>query len=378
MVENYGERRTILIPLMRTAPYAATFATETTTCAHGHMRTWAQADMSNVYYPDYLQLDKILGAQALESDKHGVKAHDEMLFIVIHQAYELWFKQILHEVSSVMEMFSNHQVDDNGGELNIAVHRMQRVKTILGLLVHQMDVMETMTPLDFLDFRDLLRPASGFQSMQFKILEARLGLRMESRFGKSYYTSQLKPEHKAEIDALETMPTLLDLVNKWLERMPFLEERYWAQGERQFFQRLEDLYTASLVQGETENAALWKAIFVTGSPERRLSPAAARSALFIMLYRDEPIFQQPFRFLEVLLDIDAGMASWRSRHINMVHRMIGLRVGTGGSTGKAYLKGAMDSHYIFSEIADLSSFLFERRKLPALPNELKSALGFRG
>ncbi len=334
--------------------------------------------MSNVYYPDYLQLDKILGAQAPESDKHGVKAHDEMLFIVIHQAYELWFKQILHEVGSVIDLFADHHVDDNGGELNIAVHRLQRVKTILGVLVHQMDIMETMTPLDFLDFRDLLRPASGFQSMQFKVLEARLGLRMEARFGKQYYTSQLKPAHKAEIEALETLPTLLELVNAWLERMPFLDKRYWPDGEAGFFEQLEKIYDASLVQGEEANAALWRSIFVEGTAERRLSPAAARSALFIMLYRDEPIFQQPFRFLEVLLDIDAGMAAWRSRHINMVHRMIGLRVGTGGSTGKAYLKGAMDSHYIFSEIADLSSFLFERRKLPPLPQQVKEALRFKG
>ena len=161
------------------------------------------SNMSSVYYPDYLQLDKILGAQAPESRKAGNEAHDEMLFIVIHQAYELWFKQVLHEVGSVIDMFADENVDDNGGELNIAVHRLERVKTILDLLVKQMDVMETMTPLDFLDFRDLLRPASGFQSMQFKILEARLGLRMEARFGKQYYTSQLTPAHKAEIDALE-------------------------------------------------------------------------------------------------------------------------------------------------------------------------------
>ncbi len=333
--------------------------------------------MSSVYYPDYLQLDKILGAQAPESDKHGVKAHDEMLFIIIHQAYELWFKQMLHETSSVIDMFADRHVDDNGGELNIAVHRLERVKTILGVLVHQMDVMETMTPLDFLDFRDLLRPASGFQSTQFKILEARLGLRMEARFGKQYYTSQLKPEHKAEIDALESLPTLLDLVNAWLERMPFLEQRYWPMDEAPFFDRLEKLYTSGLVQGEEGNAALWRTIFVEGSSERRLSPAACRSGLFIMLYRDEPIFQQAFRFLEALLDIDEGLAAWRGRHINMVHRMIGLRVGTGGSTGKAYLRGAMDKHYIFSEIADLSSFLFERRKLPELPATVKEAVRFR-
>ena len=332
--------------------------------------------MSNVYYPDYLQLDKILGAQAPESDKHGVQAHDEMLFIVIHQAYELWFKQVLHEVGSVIDMFADHHVDDNGGELNVAVHRLERVKTILGVLVHQMDIMETMTPLDFLDFRDLLRPASGFQSMQFKILEARLGLRMDHRFGKQYYTSQLKPEHKSEIEALENAPTLLELVNAWLERMPFLQDQYWPAGEATFFERLEALYNSTLVKGEEGNAALWRALFVEGDANRKLSPAAARSALFIMLYRDEPIFQQAFRFLQALLDIDEGLAAWRSRHINMVHRMIGLRVGTGGSTGKAYLKGAMDSHYIFSEIADLSSFLFERRKLPKLPEKLRNALGF--
>ncbi len=333
--------------------------------------------MSNVYYPDYLQLDKILGAQEPESDKLGKPAHDEMLFIIIHQAYELWFKQVLHEVDSVIRMFADHHVDDNGGELNIAVHRLERVKKILDVLVHQVDIMETMTPLDFLDFRDMLRPASGFQSMQFKILEARLGLRMEARFGKNYYTSQLKPEHKAQIDALEAIPTLFELVNAWLERMPFLEPRFWPTKEVPFFSQLEKTYTESLVKGEEGNAALWRTIFVEGSPERRLSPAACRSALFIMLYRDEPILQQAFRFLDMLLDIDTGLAAWRSRHINMVHRMIGLRVGTGGSTGKAYLKGAMDSHYIFQEIADLSSFLFERRKIPALPRDLSDALRFK-
>ena len=330
----------------------------------------------SVYYPDYLKLDTLLNAQELESVKHGRPAHDVMLFIVIHQAYELWFKQVLHEVGSVMAMFADEHVDDNGGELNIAVHRLQRVKTILGVLVHQMDIMETMTPLDFLDFRDMLRPASGFQSMQFKVLEAKLGLRMEKRHGKQYYTSQLKPDHKAEIEALEGEQTLLELVNGWLERMPFLEERYWLKDGKPFFQRLEEQYVSSLVQGEEGNAKLWQDIFVTGSADRALSAKACRSALFIMLYRDEPIFQQAFRFLEALLDIDEGLAAWRGRHLNMVHRMIGLRVGTGGSTGKAYLRGAMDSHYIFSEIADLSSFLFERNKLPELPAELKKAVGF--
>ncbi len=333
--------------------------------------------MANIYYPEYLQLDRILSSQELESDKLGKHAHDEMLFIIIHQAYELWFKQVLYEVESVAEIFNEGNVDDNSGELNIAVHRMRRVNAIVDLLVKQLGILDTMTPLDFLDFRDMLRPASGFQSMQFKILEARLGLRMEDRFGKQYYTSQLRAEHKAQIEELENKTTLVELVNAWLERMPFLDEKYWPGGET-FFGQLEALYVGSLVQGEEQNAKLWKDTFGTGGADRKFSPKAARSALFIMMFRDEPIFQQPFRFLDSLIELDNGMARWRARHVDMVHRMIGLRLGTGGSTGKGYLRGAMDHHYVFKELADIGSFLFERRKLPALPPVLKRAMEFRG
>ena len=131
------------------------------------------------------------------------------------------------------------------------------------------------------------------------------------------------------------------------------------------------------MQGEEGNVALWEKLFETGDG-RRLSPAAARSAVFIMLYRDEPILQMPFRLLERLLDIDEALATWRYRHMSMVHRTIGLRVGTGGSTGKQYLAGALGSHHIFQELADLSSFLFERRRIPPLPAALRAALRFNG
>ncbi|MBS1582932.1 MAG: tryptophan 2,3-dioxygenase [Bacteroidetes bacterium] len=331
--------------------------------------------MSNVYYPDYLQLDTILGAQAPESDKAKVEAHDELLFIIIHQTYELWFKQVLHEVGSVVDIFKDGHVDDNSGELNIAVHRLHRVTVILQTLVKQLDILETMTPLDFLDFRDLLRPASGFQSMQFKVIEATLGLRMEQRHGKQYYTSQLRPEHKAMIEALEGKPTLLDLVNAWLERMPFLDPRYWP-GEASFWDRLKATYESSLAPEEKGNMKAWAERFEEEVPGRRLSPAAARNAVFIMLYRDEPIFQQAFRFLDVLLDIDEQLATWRSRHLSMVRRMIGVRMGTGGSTGSGYLKGALDSHFIFNEIAELSSFLIDRHRLPKLPDGVRTAMAF--
>src|ERR1051325_4191563 len=113
--------------------------------------------MSKMYYSDYLQLNKILNAQSPESNKHQTPAHDEMLFIITHQAYELWFKQIIHELNSVRQIFSN-PINDNSPGMQIAVHRLKRIVTILTLAVEQINVMETMTPLDFLDFRNLLRP----------------------------------------------------------------------------------------------------------------------------------------------------------------------------------------------------------------------------
>src|SRR6202000_1467481 len=118
-----------------------------------------------VHYSDYLQLEKILGAQQPESDKLGVHAHDEMLFIVIHQAYELCFRQLLYEVDSVAGILGQPRLNDISPELQTIVHRLPRCVTILKVLVHQIDIMETKNPMDFQDFRDLLRPASGFHRL---------------------------------------------------------------------------------------------------------------------------------------------------------------------------------------------------------------------
>src|ERR1700759_1167177 len=178
--------------------------------------------MSNpVHYSDYLQLEKILGAQQPESDRLGIHAHDEMLFIVIHQAYELWFRQLLFEGDSVTAILGQPALHDNSPELQTIVNRLSRCATILKVLVHQIDIMETMTPMDFLDFRDKLRPASGFQSWQFKLLEARLGLKYEHRYGKEYYVSQLRQPEIDRIKSAEREASLLQLLNGWLERMPF-------------------------------------------------------------------------------------------------------------------------------------------------------------
>lgn len=337
-------------------------------------------------YHDYLQLDKILSAQFPESDKQQLPAHDEMLFIVIHQAYELWFKQLHYEVDSIQAIMNKRSLNDNSPELQRVVHRLGRCVSILRLLVHQIDIMETMTPMDFLDFRDMLRPASGFQSWQFKELEAKLGLQFEYRHGKEYYTSQLRTEHVEVIKKAEAGNSVLNLVNEWLERMPFFaEETNWLgfpvavplEDIHPFWAEYRFRYEQSLAEAEKGNLAAFDETFIHAVPgSATLSAAAARSALFIMLYRNYPMLQLPFQLLNSLLEIDEQLSSWRYRHMNMVHRMIGTRIGTGGSSGKDYLKAAADKHYIFRDIARLNSFLIEGRRLPVLTPAMEKRLGF--
>lgn len=335
-----------------------------------------------VYYSEYLQLGKILTAQQPESDKEGIKANDEMLFIIIHQTYELWFKQILHELNIVRQIFKQDNIHNNTPDIYNSTHRLKRICTILEIAVNQMGILETMTPLDFLDFRDLLRPASGFQSIQFKIIEASLGLNYEHRHGKSYYLSQLTPEDIDLVKKAETEKSLLYLINQWLERMPFVKNKaYWEENEDHgFWKRYRAAYVHSLSEGELQNTKVFDSIFIDDADYpagRSFSADASRNALFIMLYRDQPLLHLPYELLSTLLEIDELLSMWRHRHIHMVQRTIGKRVGTGGSTGAEYLRGAADSHYVFKELAELTSFLLPRHLLPKLPDRVIHDLSYR-
>lgn len=354
------------------------------------------------YYPSYLQLEKILDAQAPLSFAEGqTPAHDEMLFIIIHQAYELWFKQILFELEFVKKVFSKEKVDDNSEDLNLCRHRLNRVVRILELLNQQITVLNTMTPLDFLEFRNLLTPASGFQSKQFRLIEATLGLQMDKRHHHDYYKRTNEGGFtQKDFDAIESTEhaeSILQLVNRWLERMPFFDEKYWAAYKKisdnavtphAFWNDYRYLYQQSLTEREQHKLhdfdSQFLGIEVVGedlSADRQasnngMSDKALRSALFIMLYRDFPVFQTSFQILDTLIEIDHWLAGWRHKHYVMVRRMIGMRVGTGNTTGAGYLEGAVQQHYIFKELASLSTYLIERRKLPKLPEELIKALGF--
>lgn len=352
-----------------------------------------------LYYTDYLQLDRLLDSQQRKSEEYGAPAHDEMLFIIVHQAYELWFKQILFEVDSVIGLLSSDPVDER--HVGVCVSRLNRVIEIQKILIDQLRVLETMTPLDFLEFRDYLFPASGFQSIQFRMLEIRLGLQSDARlrYNHAAYHSRVSAAHREMLIAAEQEGTLFSALENWLERTPFLETgsfRFWEHyreavremlaHDRAVIENNPTLTAEEKVAQLEEHARTadhFDAIFdaekhsaLQEEGERRLSHRATLAALFISLYRDQPILAMPYRLLATLVDIDELFTTWRYRHALMVHRMIGTKIGTGGSSGYHYLKSTAESHRIFRDLTNLSTFLIPRKALPELPPELRRGLGF--
>ena len=178
---------------------------------------------STIHYESYLNLNKLLDAQHPRSEALQDKAaHEEMLFIIVHQSYEIWFKQIIHELESVLEMFKKDNVDEKS--IGIAIARMNRVIIIFKLLIDHIPIMESMTPLDFLDFRNYLFPASGFQSYQFRKVENLLGLPEDERmtYAGHHYAAFFSDEQKEELDFIANSKNLFAAVQDWLERIPFL------------------------------------------------------------------------------------------------------------------------------------------------------------
>jgi tryptophan 2,3-dioxygenase len=352
-----------------------------------------------VYYHEYLQLDSLLGSQAPESAKRGDEAHDELLFIIVHQAYELWFKQIIHELRAVHAVFSQEIVPER--EMGRVVLHLERVVAIQRLLLEQLDVLETMTALDFLDFRDDLVPASGFQSMQFRLIENILGLRYEQRMqiNDAPYTSRFSADHRRVLEASQDQASLFDLVEAWLERTPFLhfgEFDFWTAYQEAIQQVLASdralieahpNLTAEGRKNELDRfdatAATFDSLFIEEAYDelrragtRRFSREAFLAALLINLYREEPILQGPFRVLRALMDVDEGFTTWRSRHAIMVMRMIGSKIGTGGTSGHDYLGETARRHRVWTDLFDLSTFFIPRSRLPELPATVTDAMRF--
>ncbi|XP_071786743.1 tryptophan 2,3-dioxygenase-like [Asterias amurensis] len=356
----------------------------------------AEDDDPAMHYHKYLHLEKVLGSQHLQSEKEGSKVHDEHLFIVVHQVYELWFKQMLYEIDSVRSLLSEVPFDER--KQLVINQRMGRVVGIAKIQVEQIHILETMTPMDFLEFRTFLAPASGFESQQFRILENRLGLKPEWRV--KYAQKNYKHAHQGEqlegILQAEEEPSLLSIVEKWLERTPGLDSdcfNFWKKFQDAAQAMIDDIRrSAEGSESDEEKAAImqeyelaqqtFQTVFdvdthnmLVSRGDRRFSHKALQGALFISLYRDQCRFSQPFQFLTLLMDLDSLIMRWRLNHVQLVQRMIGSRPGTGGSSGYMYLKATSSDRYkVFVDLFNLSTFLLPRKYIPALSNDMKRKL----
>ena len=240
-----------------------------------------------VTYASYLKIDELL---ALQQPRSTGPEHDEMLFIVVHQVYELWFKELLHEFDRVRQLLE----DD---ESHRAQHTLKRILTILKVMVAQLDILETMTPLEFFSFRARLEAASGFQSDQFRQIEFLLGIKSERAI-------QRFPEGTRARTALDRRyreATLWDAFLHYLAR-----EGYGVP---------ESLLSRDVVA--------------------RVEPSVDVQRILVEIYRRDT---KNAELCERLVDLDEGVQEWRYRHVKMVERTIGAKPGTGGSAGAAYLR----------------------------------------
>ena len=259
----------------------------------------------SVTYGSYLAVDELL---ALQRPRSEGPEHDEMLFIVIHQVYELWFKQVLHEVDHVIELLEAR-------DAYRAQHTLKRILTILKVLVAQLDILETMTPLEFQAFRQRLEAASGFQSDQFRQLEFVLGNKSKA----AIYRFAGGSRARLALERRFGMPTLWDTFLHYLSR-----------------------------EGYAIPAAL-----LTRDVTGRIEPSEELQETLIDLYRTDP---KHVEMCERLVDLDEGLQEWRYRHVKMVQRTIGAKIGTGGSAGAQYLATTLMTP-IFPDLWEIRSRL---------------------
>lgn len=256
-------------------------------------------------YGSYLRIDDLLALQQPRSDG---PEHDELLFIVIHQVYELWFKELLHEIDHAQQLLA---ADDSSR----AQHTLKRILTILKVAVGQIDILETMTPLEFLSFRARLEAASGFQSDQFRQIEFVLGRKSTGAIERFPAGSRAR----AALEARYQQPTLWDAFLRYLAR-----EGYTVPKEL-----LERDVTAPI------------------------EPSPEMQRVLVDLYRRDT---KNAEVCERLVDLDEGMQEWRYRHVKMVERTIGGKRGTGGSGGASYLRGTLGQP-LFPDLWDIRSQL---------------------
>jgi tryptophan 2,3-dioxygenase len=358
-------------------------------------------------YWDYLKLDELLSLQGgLEGDEKRL-APDELHFIVVHQVYELWFKLILNELRLARGHLAAPRVPEEA--VPFVVHHLHRVNEILRLTVEQFRIMETLTPQDFLDFRDKLAPASGFQSFQMRELEILLGLGESERqsYGGSNALEHIRTLAEGSqggaaawkrIEGARGETTLRSALHEWLSRTPirgsepgsprdaevvtgFLAE-YMERSSR-FAKAQAERVTgswggdAAVIRKRFEEAAETARAFLAAEDvpdgERERVKRVRAGLLFIESYRDLPLLAWPRLLVDSIVELEEQLVLWRTRHARMVERTIGRRIGTGGSSGVDYLDQTA-RYRIFPELWAIRTLLLPREWLP--PLEDRGAYGF--
>jgi tryptophan 2,3-dioxygenase len=349
-------------------------------------------------YWDYLKLDRLLGLQSGLGARDEELAPDELHFIIVHQVYELWFKLVLREVRLARDHLAAPRIEEEA--VPLVVHHLRRANTILAHAVDQFNVMETLTPQDFLDFRDKLTPASGFQSFQMREIEIVLGLD----------EAQRAPEGAAAMKSMEAAParsaagmlaaeriaaargetSLRAALHDWMYRTPiqgstprdagdaaavgaFVED-YLQAMRRQQEEQVERLIAtgagardaiAARVRAAAEQATAFLHATASPAPTRGRIQRIRAGLLFIESYRELPLLAWPRLLIDTIVELEEQLVLWRTRHARMVERTIGRRMGTGGSAGVDYLD-ATTRYRIFTELWEVRTLLLPRRALPPL------------
>ena len=305
-------------------------------------------------YSEYLRLEELLKLQTgVEGETRNI-SNDELHFILVHQNFELWFKLVINELTCTRNILSSDYVEET--KLPQAVHHMERVIETFKLMSQQWRVMETLEPQDFLNFRDELGTASGFESFQMR--------EMESLMGSKWIDGKL-------IGKPETSNSLYDVTCDWLERTPIQGSVYGSTNDEK---NVDDFIADYLLAHKKLYPDTNKEAVIFFEEESSLRRRRA-GLVFIESYRELPLLAWPRKLISTLIELEQSMILWRTSHARMVERMIGRRIGTGGSSGVDYLD--MTTKYrVFVDLWAVRSILIKKEALPELKN--KEFYEFRG
>tara|TARA_A100001234_G_scaffold65563_1_gene57186 strand:- start:72 stop:1004 length:933 start_codon:yes stop_codon:yes gene_type:complete len=305
-------------------------------------------------YSEYLRLEELLKLQTgVERETRNI-SNDELHFILVHQNFELWFKLVINELTCTRNILSSDYVEET--KLPQAVHHMERVIETFKLMSQQWRVMETLEPQDFLNFRDELGTASGFESFQMR--------EMESLMGSKWIDGKL-------IGKPETSNSLYDVTCDWLERTPIQGSVYGSTNDEK---NVDDFIADYLLAHKKLYPDTNKDVVNFFEEESSLRRRRA-GLVFIESYRELPLLAWPRKLISTLIELEQSMILWRTSHARMVERMIGRRIGTGGSSGVDYLD--MTTKYrVFVDLWAVRSILIKKEALPELKN--KEFYEFRG